>query len=317
MGELDLLSHVFKHNAALPGRVIIPPGDDMAMLRLGDRDLLITVDQVADGVHVNCADTPLELVGRKAITRNLSDVAAMAALPVGAVVAAALPRDLGDANATRLFDAMRATAERYDCPLVGGDTMIWDGPLTLTVTVFAEPRGVTPVTRSGAKPGDVVCVTGRLGGAWRDGGADAPHLTFEPRIALARDLAQRLTLHSMIDLSDGLATDLRHVCERSHVDAEIDIATMPTRRGGDTDDTDSHGLTAEQRHALCDGEDYELCFTLDARDAASLPAKIDGVPITRIGRIVARAPGHDVACLRLVRPDGASNAFDASGWEHA
>src|SRR4051812_7406374 len=117
MKEFDLLHRIWSFNASLPPRVTLPPGDDMGALRLTGRDVLVTVDQVADGVHVDLRTQPLEKVGRKAIPRNLSDVAAMAARPVGAVAAAALPRGFGEARAAALFEAMRTVAAAYDCPL--------------------------------------------------------------------------------------------------------------------------------------------------------------------------------------------------------
>ena len=296
MRERDLLQHVFASNASLPADVTIPPGDDMGAIRFGDSQLLVTVDQLADGVHVNVANTPIELVGRKAITRNLSDVAAMAALPVGAVAAAALPRDFGQARADALFDAMRKTAEQYDCPLIGGDVTIWDGPLMITVTVFADPAGVKPVLRSGAQPGDSVFVTGALGGAWDENGGGA-HLTFEPRIQLARTVAESLgdNLHAMIDLSDGLATDLGHICKQSGAGAEIISAAIPLRS---VPHVDPH-------RALTDGEDYELCFTVDASTA---PEAIDA---QQVGRIIE----SDDSEIFLIQGDERT-PFKATGYEH-
>ena len=137
MRERDLLKHIYAANAGLPADVGIPPGDDMGAVSVGGQQVLVTVDQVADGVHVDLANTPIEKTGRKAITRSLSDVAAMAAVPVGAVAAASLKRDFGEPRAEALFDAMRQTAQSYQCPLIGGDISVWDGPTILTVTVFA------------------------------------------------------------------------------------------------------------------------------------------------------------------------------------
>lgn len=296
MREGDLLQHIFEAGKALPPRVAVGPGDDMAVVRLGDERLLITVDQVADGVHVNTANTPLEKVGRKAIVRNLSDVAAMAARPVGAVAAACLPHDFGQRRAATLFDAMRATAEQYDCPLVGGDIAMWAGDLLITVTVFARPDGIEPVLRSGASAGDSIYVTGRLGGAWDEHGR-GPHLDAEPRMTIARALATRHLPRAMIDLSDGLATDLGHICQMSNVAAVIDEATIPVRPGCDV------------RHALGDGEDYELCFTA----SGDVPAEVDGVPITRIGQCVAP---DSVRGVHLRRADGSVGPIEHAGWEH-
>jgi len=307
MRESDLLKHIYNASRRMPDHVIVPPGDDMAAVRFGDQTVLITVDQLADGVHVNLENVGTEAVARKAVTRNLSDVAAMAARPRGAVVAAALPRDFGEDRATQLFDAMRQTAEQYDCPLVGGDITIWAGPLMLTVTVFAEPDGVDPVLRSGAKPGDVICVTGQLGGAWEADGGGA-HLSFEPHIDLARKLAgfSPGALHSMIDLSDGLASDLSHICTQSRRAAEIHTRKLPTR---------VVGPDAADR-ALFDGEDYELCFTMNAEAAGRLPESIDGVPITPIGHILPLEDKPYESSIWLRHEDGRREPLTKTGWDH-
>lgn len=317
MRESEVLSHIFRQNNRLPNAVTIPPGDDMGAIRIGGRELLVTVDQLIDGVHFRLGQTPLDLIGRKAITRNLSDVAAMAALPVAGVAAAALPKSFAEEQARTLFDSMRQTADHYDCPLIGGDLSIHDGPLTLTVTVLATPAGIAPIRRSGAKIGDIIAVTGRLGRAWTPApkpahlgrevapdiadvsrGVAEHHLTFEPRIQLARHLVQLSGgLHSMIDISDGLATDLGHICRMSNVGAEIRPADLPLR----------NGATAHQ--ALTDGEDYELLFTLSTSSAAKLPSEIDGVPITPIGRVVE---GDSMFLIE----QGRQSPLRQSGWEH-
>lgn len=313
MRELELLAHIYKANPALPGAVSIPPGDDMGAVVVGGVTLLVTVDQVADGVHFELGNTPLEKIGRKAITRNLSDVAAMAAKPVGAVAAACLPKGFPEADARTLFDAMRSTAEAFKCPLIGGDISAWDQRLVLTVTVFAEPDGIDPVTRNTAKVGDAVYVTGALGGSLIE--IDRPpgyvhHLDFTPRIALARKLAIDKTTrpHAMIDLSDGLAQDLTRICERSGVRAQIECEKLPI--------SPAARLAAQRsrqpswRHALGDGEDYELCFTAPDR---ALPDEIDGVPITRVGHILSSGPGPVVG---LLQSDGTATDVAGLGWEH-
>lgn len=322
MRELRLLQEIFASNALLPRSVTIPPGDDMAGITIGGAAVLATVDQLADGVHFDSALTPLNLIGRKAITRNLSDVAAMAGRPSGALVAGCLPREFGEDRAASLFEAMRVTGEHYGCPLIGGDVSVWDGPLLLTVTILAEPGDVEPVLRSGAKVGDVICVTGQLGGAWPvdggkgGGGLGAPHLTFEPRVALARELAalEGVELRSMIDLSDGLATDLRHIGRASHVAAEVDVAAVPIRQEAEAN-AQADGRPAWM-HALCDGEDYELCFTVSAEAAARLPTKVDGVTITAVGRITAVQGEDEFGRLVLVHPDGRREDWTGAGWEH-
>lgn len=296
MREFALLEHVFRHNSALPADVLIPPGDDMGAIRVGDRMLLVTVDQVADGVHVNLEAHGPEATARKAITRNLSDVAAMAARPRAAVAAACLPRSMDEPTARRLFDALHATASRYDCPLIGGDVSVWDQRLLLTVTILAEPwPGIPPVLRRGARAGDVVCVTGELGGSLA-----GHHLRFEPRIEAARELAA-LGATSMIDLSDGLARDLGHLCRQSDVGAVIEAARLPIR--GDVTGPDPWLA------AVGDGEDYELCVTMPP---GRVPDKAGGVKVTPIGQIVESPRGGAV----LQWPDGACRALDNLGWEH-
>jgi len=313
MRELELLSHIYRSNPALPGTVTIPPGDDMGALTVGGGRALVTVDQLADGVHFDLTIHPLEKIGRKAITRNLSDVAAMAAKPVGAVAAACLPKGFGEERAKTLFDAMRATAESFDCPLIGGDISTWDQRLILTVTVFAEPDGIDPVLRSGAQVGDTVYVTGTLGGSLvtlDDPPGYIHHLDFTPRIDLARKLAgdPKTRPHAMIDLSDGLGQDLTRLCERSGVSAQVDAQRL-------TISTAAH-ISAEKsghpawRLAVGDGEDYELCFTAPS---GSMPDKIDGVPITAVGRILAKTASASVS-VRL--PDGTTTDVKDLGWEH-
>lgn len=298
MRENELLQHIYAANAALPAGVTIPPGDDMGGIQLGNRTLLVTVDQLADGVHVDLTTTSLAKVGRKAITRNLSDVAAMAAKPIGAVAAACLPRDFGEANATALFDAMRTTAAAFDCPLVGGDISVWDGRLIITVTIFAEPfDGIPPVLRTGATPGDAIYVSGELGYSLQ-----GHHLDFTPRLALARALAADSATRptAMMDLSDGLAQDLPRLTPH----ALIDAAALPIRDDASGED-EGH---PSWHHAVADGEDYELLFT--ARADASIPERLEGVALTRIG-VVTESGG-----VLLQHPNGQHTDLAGLGWEH-
>lgn len=322
MREWELLSYVYRSNPSLGGggRVTIPPGDDMGAITVGGSaasgasgggGVLVTVDQVADGVHVDLATTPIDKIGRKAITRNLSDVAAMAARPIGAVAAASLPRDLGEARATQLFDAMRATAESFDCPLFGGDVSMWDGPLLLTVTILAEPDGIEPVLRRGARVGDAIYVTGQLGGSLETVAGYTHHLDFEPRLDAARQLAGNPATrpHCMIDLSDGLAGDLRHLCDAGNVSARLFADKLPLSPGAHQ--AAQRSGEPPWRHAVGDGEDYELLFTA-APDA--MPPQVAGVPITAIGVITAATDDRPQVALHL--PDGGRIDLADLGWEH-
>ena len=260
MRETELLEHIYAANDELTPTVLIPPGDDMAALPFGDTSLLAAVDQLIDGRHVRLDRTPIELVGAKAIKRCVSDVAAMAARPVAALVAVTLPPGLDPAAARTLFDAVRHCAATYGCPLIGGDIAMHatrDAPLTLSVTVLAAPGPTPPVRRGGARAGDGVYVTGQLGATLDDDGG-GHHLHFVPRVREALALATTLgpRLHAMIDLSDGLARDGAHLANRD-VRLEIDADALPRRAG------------ATVAGALGDGEDYELCLTAAGATARS------------------------------------------------
>jgi thiamine-monophosphate kinase len=302
MRESELLQHIYSTTNGPTPLVPIPPGDDMAMLLIGDQAVLAAVDQVIDGRHVDLQTTPLELVGRKAVTRSLSDVAAMAGHPVAVLATAALPPDFGHDRATTLFDAMRATADQYACPLVGGDIAInsdSSAPLVCTVTVLARPGPAGAVCRNGAKPGDHVFVTGALGGSLGPDGLGR-HLSFEPRVREALILAGLLEsrLHAMIDISDGLGRDASHLATDSGVRIELDTTRIPCNDGFDW------------RRAVGDGEDYELCFTA----VGDVPARLGDLPVTRIGRVI-EADGPDGPGLVLMAGDTVIDATDL-GWEH-
>ena len=166
-------------------RVPVPVGDDLAAVRWTDDLLLVGVDQVLDGVHFDSSRHAPDLVGRKAMNRNLSDCAAMACRPVAAVASLALPRGTSFADAAALQGGMAEALAAFGGAIVGGDTTLWDGPLVVTVTILGRADGVVPLTRGGARPGEGLYVTGPLGGSlWRD-----RHLTFTPRVDEARRLA--------------------------------------------------------------------------------------------------------------------------------
>jgi len=319
MRESDLLKKIFAANALLPDSVTLPPGDDMGALRIGDQQVLVTTDQLVESVHFDPPsqfnNVSVEKIGRKAMTRNLSDVAAMAAQPVGAVAAACLNDSVGADRAEALFEAMRNTGQEFNCPLFGGDVSIWDKPTVLTITIIAQPAGIGPILRSTAKPGDKVYVTGRLGGSLETIAGRTHHLDFEPRIELARTLAGQFDLHAMIDLSDGLARDLGHICRLSNVHAEISTDSLPI---SDAAFQRAQKLSCPAwQCALGDGEDYELCFTTAADTA--LPDEIDGVAITEVGFIanIESAPTKKTApTIQIQLPDGSRKDVTDLGWEH-
>ena len=301
MQESRLHEHVYRHNAALPARVTIPPGDDLAGLTFGDASVLVGVDQLVAGVHYDPARTDPAAAGRKAVNRNLSDVAAMAAYPLATLAAVALPPGTPDREAEALLAGLREAAADGGAPVVGGDIAALPaaGPLVVSVTVLAEPAGIAPITRRGAQTGDDLWVSGSLGHSFVSG----HHLTFNPRVRLARILAADPAIRprAMMDLSDGLARDLPRLTPH----AEIDADRLPIRAAG----VATAALTRPAwEAAVDDGEDYELLMVYppDRRP----PPTVDGVSLTRIGRVTA-AGG-----VRLGDAAGRWHDLAGRGWDH-
>ncbi len=290
-GEFDFIDWIRSQQKPDP-RVRLGIGDDLAVLNWDDDTMLVGVDQVLDGVHFDSSIHSPWDIGRKAMNRNLSDCAAMACLPAAAVVTLALPKGCGEDYAKQLFTGMQEAGAMFDCPIVGGDTASWSGKLVVTVTILGKADGVEPITRNGARPGDHVYVTGPLGGSIL-----GRHMTFEPRVALARYLAKNYKLRAMADLSDGLARDLRNICSASGVGASVDTGLLPVHE-------DVGRLSSSKQagfHAMTDGEDYELLIV----SPDELPE-----PCVKVGRIKA---GHGLTMHRA----GSEMRLDSDGWEHA
>ncbi|WP_165249729.1 thiamine-phosphate kinase [Paludisphaera soli] len=304
IGEFGLIDWIRRRNSAAGATLGI--GDDCAMVDFEGAPALVTVDMLMDGRHFRLAEDGPEAVGAKAMGVNLSDVAAMAGVPRFAVVAVALPRDSAVDVAKGLHEGIRRMTDRFGVQLIGGDTNAWDGPLVVTVTLLgaATSRGVAK--RSDARVGDAIFVTGPLGGSLFRG----RHLRPEPRVAEALALSAATDLHAMIDLSDGLSSDLGHILEESGgLGAALDAEAVPIHDDA-IDHSRADGVPALD-HALNDGEDFELCFTVPADAADALAARPpDGVWLRRIGAIVAE-PG-----LRLRGADGRTWAIEGRGFDH-
>jgi thiamine-monophosphate kinase len=283
--------------------VVVGPGDDAAVLRPPTRPLLVTTDMLLEGSCFLLAEAGPRRVGRKAIAVNLSDIAAMAGVPTAAVVSVGLPRSGGRELAEALYLGMREMADAFGVPLVGGDTNSWDGPLSISVTMLGEATERGPVLRSGARVGDWVMVTGPLGGSIL-----GHHLDFTPRVREALVLHAAADLHAMIDLSDGLAKDLHHICEESHCGAVLFADAIPVTDAAR--DLSAKDGRSPLDHALSDGEDFELVFTVSPTAGETLlrTQPVGGLKLARIGEIVAA--GY------LLERDGKREPLEPRGFEH-
>jgi thiamine-monophosphate kinase len=210
---------------------------------------------------------------------NLSDIAAMAGRPVAALASVGLPRRGGRALAEELYQGMREMADAFATPIVGGDTNSWDGPLVINVTLLGEATERGVVRRNGARPGDWLMVTGPLGGSIL-----GKHLDFTPRVREALRLHEAAPLHAMIDVSDGLAADVFHLCEESGCGAVLFAEAIPIT---DAARGMNDGRSALE-HALGDGEDFELAFAVATEEGRKLveTQPVPGVTLTRIGEFV-------------------------------
>jgi thiamine-monophosphate kinase len=258
-------------------------GDDAAVLDLrASPQCVVTVDLLTEGVDFRLDETSLERIGRKALAVNLSDLAAMAARPVAAVVALALPRERALDLAIGLYQGILPLAQRYQTAIAGGDTNTWDGPLAISITLIGQvtERGVLP--RAGARPGDAIVVSGQFGGSIL-----AKHLDFEPRVDEALLLHERYELHAGMDVSDGLSLDLSRLCQASGCGAILDLPAIPV--------ADAARVLADRRsdgkspleHALSDGEDFELLLAAPPSVAQQMVKDNPlAIPLTIIGEFV-------------------------------
>lgn len=306
LGELALIARIRAGAGGRNAGVRLGIGDDCAVLRVPRGcEMVVTTDFSLEGKHFRRDWHTPESVGHRCLARGLSDVAAMGAKPVAAFLSLALPKAYEVRWVDGFMRGLGALAERFRVELAGGDTAEAAGEEIAAdiVVVGAIERGKA-LRRSGARVGDGIYVTGSLGGAAVElaelasggrcpkqvGVAGAhPHAFPEPRVAVGRGLLRRGMASSCMDLSDGLSTDLRHLCVASGVGAEVDGAALPLGRG------------ATVSQALYGGEDYELLFTAGGK----VPGRIAGVAVTRVGQIVEGTG---------VRLDGMR--LKAGGWEH-
>jgi len=264
-------------------RVATGVGDDCAVLAgAGGDDWLVTTDMLLDNVHFVLENTDPRRIGRKAMSVNLSDIAAMAGRPVAAVVAVGLPSSAPESLARELFLGLKERADEFQTVIIGGDTNSWNGPLTLSVTLLGQKGPAGAILRSGARPGDWLFVTGSLGGSIL-----GKHLDFTPRLREGLLLAKQTSLRAMIDISDGLAADANHIAEESGCGILLHAENVPIAPTAFQMNDDKSPL----EHALSDGEDFELLFAVPADEGKRLLAlqPLPGITLHHVGECVADA----------------------------
>jgi thiamine-monophosphate kinase len=280
-------------------RLVLPIGDDAAAFRTRPGFLtLLSADALVEGVHFDLSYCSAEDLGWKALAVNLSDIASMGGTPLFVTTSIALPRAVAPGFVTRFYRGLTAIARKHAVTLIGGDTCRSLQGVFVDVTIVGEVKPRHMLTRQGARPGDLIYVTGQLGGSSAGlelllrSGKTAPasaatrrHLRPQPRCGAGRFLAEQRLASAMIDLSDGLSTDLGHLCDQSGVGAHVEGSRIPVAK-----------IAARQRlpedplhYALHGGEDYELLFTVPARLSQRVPRQIDGVPFHKIGWITKPA----------------------------
>jgi len=300
------------------GDLITGMGDDCAVLRGSARyDLLVTTDFSLENVHFRRAWHPPESVGHRCLARGLSDIAAMGGEATAAFLSLGLPSRIPQKWVDRFMKGFQALARRYGVVLAGGDAAESARGVIADIIVLGRVQRGQAILRSGASAGDAIYVTGHLGASGRvlqelrsgrrpnlKAAASRAHFFPEPRMKLGQWLGQRGLASAMIDLSDGLSTDLAHLCVESGVSAVIRQESLPIAEN-------SRGRRSKSLEALDWGEDYELLFTAGAR--AKIPNKIAGVPVSRIGEMIGAKGKPKVTIMAL---DGGRRELKPRGWQH-
>jgi thiamine-monophosphate kinase len=314
LAEKALISRLRQAARRRNGRLVTGIGDDCAVLRWpSGEDALVTTDFSLEGIHFRREWHPPEVVGHRCLTRGLSDIAAMGGNPVVAFLSLALPRNLSQNWVDRFLKGFLALADEFKVSLAGGDTAESPAGILADIMVLGSVPTGKAILRSSAHPGDRIYVTGELGGAsaglqklfagQKVRPQDFPrHFHPVPRVSIGRFLRERGLANAMIDLSDGLSTDLAHICEESAVGAEILATAIPRATIG------RDGNEVEPHHALHGGDDYELLFT--APRGKRVPSRIADLPVTLIGHIQRRKN------MVLRNDHGVGIELKPQGWQH-
>ncbi len=305
--EVKLIETITAH---LPTRsdTIVGAGDDCAVIDNGpDHSLLLKTDAIVEGVHFQIED-PADKVGHKALARALSDIAAMAGEPNSALITLGLPKDFDQQWVETFYKGLNATAQTFDVAIVGGETVRSPGSIFCSVALTGKVARNKAVLRKNARVRDALFVTGELGGS-----IDGKHLDFTPRIKEAQWLSEHFDLHAMIDLSDGIAGDLNHICNASGVGAEVWADYLPLSRAARLRAKQGDAAKPAVAAAMTDGEDFELLFSIDPGDAVKLKDQWREVfpetAISCIGKIMEQ-PGIRLKDEQGIRP------LTSHGYDH-
>lgn len=313
LAEKSIIAGIRSQARQRPG-IVAGIGDDCAVLRIPPgHEALVTTDFSLEGVHFRQEWHPPEVVGHRCLTRALSDIAAMGGQPIAAFLSLALPRNLKQNWVNRFLRGLLRLADEFRASLAGGDTAESPGGVLADIVVVGSAPKGEALRRSGARSGDRIYVTGQLGGAAaalnllfagrKLRPADFPqHFHPLPRLEVGEFLRKKKLASALIDISDGLSTDLAHICEESGVGAEILAPAIPRSAIG------KPARQVDLKFALHGGDDYELLFTVP--HGRRVPARIAGVPITQIGRITRSKR------IMLMNEQGAGSELRPQGWAH-
>jgi thiamine-monophosphate kinase len=325
LGERKLVARIRDLVGKPPKGIVIGIGDDAAVFRRRPGFLsVLTTDALVEGIHFDLSYTPPDSLGWKSLVSNISDVAAMGGIPQYAAVSLAIPRDRETGWVESFYRGMIRCGKDCGCTVVGGDTVESKSGLFISVTVTGEVKEKQIVTRSGAKPGDIVCVLGDVGKSraglevlergirGRRFSRCVRHFLEPPiRLPQIQDLISRVRVSSMIDVSDGLASEISHLAEESGLGCEVWEDRIPV-------DSEAILWAKESNHrrslySLESGEEYTVCFTLNPKEYRRMDAVMNAggkVPVTAIGKMTVPGQG------RFVQRDGERQTLSCTGWDH-
>jgi len=293
IGEFGLINRMQK--MAIAKQAVLGIGDDCAVINYTkDKYLLLTIDMLIEGVHFDLKKAGRGRVGRKALAVSLSDIAAMGGIPKYCLISMGVPPNAPLKIIDNFYVGLLKLAKEYSVELIGGDTNRSE-KFIFDICVIGEVEKRYLVRRSGAKRGDGIYVTGRLGGSIKDKQYD-----FTPRVKEARVLVKNFKVNAMIDISDGLSSDLRHITESSNVGAIIYESRIPVSKS-----------CRSVKEALTDGEDFELLFTMPGDISEKILTKRLGIPVKIIGEIKNRREG-----VKIINKKGKKRDLRTLGYRH-